>query len=73
MHQPLSSRLAVAAVGVVELVLGVGHSLVASLEQEIVMRLDRLVEVVEFGAADWMSLVRLRRDLVVGVASVPDR
>jgi hypothetical protein len=58
MHQPLSSRLAAAVVGVVELELGVGHSLVALLEQEIGMRLDMLVEVVEFGAAGWMLRVR---------------
>ena len=60
MHQPLSSRLAAAAavVGVVELVLEVGHNLVASLEQEIGIRLDMLVGVVEFGAAGWMLRVR---------------
>lgn len=56
----MNSRLAAAAVVVeiVELELGVGHSLVASLGQEIGMRLDMLVEVVEFGAAGWMLRVR---------------
>jgi hypothetical protein len=60
MHQPLSSRLAAAAavVGVVELVLEVGHNLVASLEQEIGMRLDMLVEVAGVEAADWRLRVR---------------
>jgi hypothetical protein len=53
----LNSRLAVAD-EVVELELELGHSLVASLEQEIVMRLDMLVGVVESGAAGWMLRVR---------------
>jgi hypothetical protein len=56
----LNSRLAVAAAGLVELELGVGHSLVALLEQEIVMRLDRLVEVAGVEAADWRLRVKWR-------------
>jgi hypothetical protein len=54
----LNSRLAAAVVGVVELVLEVGRNLVALLEQEIVMRLNMLVEVVESGAAGWTLRVK---------------
>lgn len=54
----MNSRLAAVAVGVVELVLGVGRNLVASLEQEIGMRLDTLVEVAGVEAAGWMLRVR---------------
>jgi len=55
----LNSRLAaVAVVGVVELELELGHNLGALLEQEIVMRRDMLVEVVESGPAGWMLRVR---------------
>ena len=74
MLQPLNSRLAAAAVVVVVVEvfelgfeLGVERSLVALLEQEIVMRWDMLVEAVGLGPR-----VKWLRDLVVGVASVPD-
>ena len=66
MLQLLNSRLVAAAVGVAELELE--RSLVASLEQEIGMRWDMLVEVVGLGLR-----VKWRRVLEVGVASVPGR
>ena len=71
MLQLLNSRLA-AAVVVVEVVelgfeLGVERNLVALLERETVMKRDMLVEAVGQGPR-----VKWLRDLVVGVASVPD-
>jgi len=71
MLQPLNSRLAAVVVVVVVFELGfelgVERNLVASSEQETVMRWDMLVEAVGQGPR-----VKWLRDLVVGVASVPD-
>jgi len=66
MLQLLNSRLVAAAVAAaVAAVVGVAEleverNLVASLEQEIGMRLDMIVGVVGSGAAGWMLRVKFR-------------